>query len=130
MVLNEELHAKYPLDLAQEVLDKLAGRSDCTLGRVQRDVIGPVPTDRDSYDPSHILGHVPGGDQILVLDSQKLPPSWSEEDLAKKIMDLRRPRHDTGGSESEGSAASSVGSDLGSQVTSLIYYDKMIKRSN
>ena len=43
MVLNEELHAKYPLDLAQEVLDKLAGRSDCTLGRVQRDVIGPVP---------------------------------------------------------------------------------------
>ena len=98
-------------------MDRLPQRSDSSLGRVQRAVIGPVPTTRESYDPSHVLQFAPGGDKIMVLDSQDLPEDWNDIDLSTIINSLRRRRNGTGAdtaSESEGS-----GSDIGSQV--LIY---------
>ena len=114
--MNEELFAKYPPDLCQEVVDRLPLRSDSTLGRAQRRVIGPVPTSRETYDPSHVLQFAPDGDRILVLDSHDLREDWNEDDLSILINSLRKRRNDTGATESEGS-----GTDIGSQVLNIIF---------
>ena len=115
--MNEELFAKYPPDLCQEVVDRLPLRSDSTLGRAQRRVIGPVPTSRESYDPTHVLQFAPDGDKILVLDSHDLKEDWNNDDLSILINSLRKRRNDTGTvTESEGS-----GTDIGSQVLNIIF---------
>ena len=102
--------------------DRLPQRSDSTLGRVQRKVIGPVPTSRETYDPAHILQFAPDGDKILVLDSHDLREDWNEVDLAIMINSLRKHHTDTeASSQSEGS-----GSENGSQVLLNLIYNLIL----
>ena len=90
-------------------------RSDSTLGRVQRKILGPVPTSRESYDPAHILQFAPDGDKIMCLDSKDLREDWNDVDLSVMINSLRKHRNE--GTQSEGSL-----SDNGSQVLIIFIY--------
>ena len=109
-VLREELDAVYPEDIAGEVRDRLAIRNDCTLLRAQREVLGPTPTSRDDFDPSHVLSYATGGDKVLVLDSNQLDQNWTEEDLGALINSMRKPRAD-------------IGSETSSQVCSKYWFN-------
>ena len=108
-VLREELDAKYPQDLADEVRERLPARNDATLLRYQRKVLGPNPTSRSDFDPTHVLSFITGGEKILVLDSDKdLDKDWSEKDIGGFVNGLRKPRADLG--------TDIVGSEASSQV--------------
>ena len=55
------------------------------LSNTRLKVTGPIPNDRDNWDPSSFLSKVPGGDKILVFDSKTdLPASQVEKDALIK----------------------------------------------
>ena len=106
-VLREELDAKYPQELADEVRERLPARNDSTLLRYQRKVLGPNPTSRMDFDPTHVLSFITGGEKILVLDSEKdLGETWSETDIGALVTSLRKQRPGT----------DQIGSETSSQV--------------
>ena len=94
--------------------------------------MGPVPTSRETYDPTHVLQFAPDGDRIIVLDSHNLPEDWNEEDHGVKLNGVRKRRNDPGtgtASESEGS-----GTDIGSQVLNIsfifLFVMQMLKKDS
>ena len=52
-----------------------------TLNNYKVSLLGKNPKDRGSYDPSHVLSTITGGDKVLVEDSINLPPDWKDHNL-------------------------------------------------
>lgn len=49
------------------------------LRRVRTKVLGEVPKSRDSFKPQSLLSKLPGGQNIIILDSNNdLPSDWVE----------------------------------------------------
>ena len=86
-----ELYGKFEDEaLIQEVLHAMPDRVENTLTYYRTQILGKVPTDRNSYDPAPILSAIPGGDKVIVLDSNDLPEDWKKEDFG----DLFSPAND------------------------------------
>ncbi len=111
-IMNEQVYQKYDEDIVTGVDSRMGRRPEGFLQVLQQKLTGGRPTNRDTWDPTHALNIVTGGDNVIVLDSHNLPDGWENEDLGEKINNLRKPRDvghgrfdtDTG---SEGSGASS-----------------------
>ena len=78
-----ELYGKFEDEsLVQEVLNAMPERVENTLTYYRTQILGKVPKDRDSYDPAPILSAIPGGDKVMVLDSNHdLPEDWKDLDF-------------------------------------------------
>ena len=115
-LMNEQVYQKYPEDIVNGVDARMGRRPEGFLSQLQQKLTGGRPSNRDEWDPEHALKIMTGGEKVLVLDSQKLPDGWENEDLGDKINKLRKPRDigrldtDTG-SEASG-ASSQVLSDM------------------
>ena len=70
--------SKYDKDkvLKKEILNSFPKKIENTLYAHRQKFIGSLPGNRDAFDPSGILGMIEHGDQIIVLDSKKLPSDW------------------------------------------------------
>ena len=81
-ILRMELYGKFEDEsLIKEVLAAMPARVENTLTYFRTQILGKVPTNRDSYDPAPILSAIPGGDKVMVLDSNDLPEDWKDEDF-------------------------------------------------
>ena len=82
-ILRMELYGKFEDEsLIKEVLAAMPARVENTLTYFRTQILGKVPTDRDSYDPAPILTAIPGGDRVMVLD---LSENWKDEEFRDLI---------------------------------------------
>ena len=78
-ILRMELYGKFEDEsLIKEVLAAFPLRVENTLTYYRTKILGKVPTDRNSYDPAPILSAIPGGEKVMVLDSNNLPEDWKD----------------------------------------------------
>lgn len=87
-ILRLELYDKFEDEsLIKEVLSSLPVRVENTLTYYRSKILGKVPIDRDAYDPAPILSAIPGGDKLMVLDSNDLPEDWKDEDFTDLLTE-------------------------------------------
>ena len=87
-ILRLELYDKFEEEsLIKEVLSSLPVRVENTLTYYRSKILGKVPIDRDAYDPAPILSAIPGGDKLMVLDSNDLPEDWKDEDFTDLLTE-------------------------------------------
>ena len=93
-VLLEHLTRKYPNDeqFRADVRHYLPLRVENTLFYTRNKVLGPTNSNRDDFDPSHVLSQVSEGQNVIVFDSNKdLPNDWRE--MFADFDQLRKKKH-------------------------------------
>ena len=70
--------------LLTEVISAFPKRIESTLNLYKSKMLGSLPTSRDDFDPTPLLGKMEGGEKILFMDSNKdLPKDWKTIDMKK-----------------------------------------------
>ena len=68
--------------LLTEVISAFPKRIESTLNLYKSKLLGSLPTSRDDFDPTTLLGKMEGGDKVIFMDSNKdLPKDWKTIDL-------------------------------------------------
>ena len=68
--------------LLTEVISAFPKRIESTLNLYKNKMLGSLPTSRDDFDPTSLLGKMEGGEKIVFMDSNKdLPKDWKTIDL-------------------------------------------------
>ena len=112
-VLQEHLFQKYKDDeqFRSDVKRQLPVRIENTLHYTRNKLLGPVNTDRDSFDPTHVLSQVSFGDQVIFMDSNAdLPADWMK--MFPDFHKLRKNRRQQGDNDDDDDAGSVVSTDV------------------
>ena len=87
-ILRLELLDQKEESFVAEVLALMPVRIESTLNNFRVTLLGNLPKDRNSYDPTHALSTITGGEKVIVMDSLDLPPDWRDHDLADLMKTL------------------------------------------